>query len=112
MISVGSGKCIFLEPNQLQADKQVNVTSTSNLNRYSHAIVRRHQRITQGRRRLVSRLEEPKLRAAPRWRHRDFQRAYFSERCHEIGMEAVLSMGLPFSIAGSMRWPLTPFMQA
>jgi hypothetical protein len=113
MISVGSGNGIFLEPNQLQADKQVNATRRKTLNRYSHATLRRHQRITQGRKRLVSRLDEQKLRAAPRLRyHGEFQRVYFSERCHEIGMEAVLSMGLPFSIAGSMRWPLTPFMQA
>jgi hypothetical protein len=46
MISVGSGGCIFLEPNQLQADKQVNVTSTKTLNRYSHALLSKHQPIT------------------------------------------------------------------
>ncbi|MEA3135086.1 MAG: hypothetical protein QOG17_2932 [Gammaproteobacteria bacterium] len=50
MISVGSGNCTFLEVNQLQADKQANVTSTKTLNRYSHASLRRHQRITQSRR--------------------------------------------------------------
>jgi hypothetical protein len=35
MISVGSGTCIFLEENQLQADRQANVASTKTLNRYS-----------------------------------------------------------------------------
>jgi hypothetical protein len=35
MISVGSGDCVFLEANQLQADKQANVTSTKILIRYS-----------------------------------------------------------------------------
>jgi hypothetical protein len=35
MISVGSGTCIFLEVNQLQADRQANVASTKTLNRYS-----------------------------------------------------------------------------
>jgi hypothetical protein len=31
MISVGSGSCVFLEPNQLQADKQASITSTTTL---------------------------------------------------------------------------------
>jgi hypothetical protein len=35
MISVGSGTCVFLEENQLQADRQANVASTKTLNRYS-----------------------------------------------------------------------------
>jgi hypothetical protein len=49
MISVGSGDCVILDANQLQADKQVNATSTKALIRYPQASPRRHYSITQRR---------------------------------------------------------------
>src|SRR5580704_17224934 len=49
MISVGSGDCVFLEANQLQADKQANVTNSKTLIRHPQASLRRHNSITQRR---------------------------------------------------------------
>ena len=46
MISVGSGNSCFLEPNQLQADRQANVMSTKIFNRYVYATLRKYERIT------------------------------------------------------------------
>src|SRR5450432_167063 len=105
MISVGSGNCVFLDPNQLHAESQANVTSTKTLNRYSHASPQGHEPIT----RAAVGFHCPRhFGRTPAGSGRD----YFSERFHLIGMETVLSIGLPSSIAGSMRWPLTPLMQA
>ena len=47
MISVGSGSSCFLEPNQLQADRQANVISTKTFNRYALVPLQRYERIMQ-----------------------------------------------------------------
>jgi hypothetical protein len=47
MISVGSGGGGLREPNQLQADMQASVISTKSLTLDAHALLRRHERITQ-----------------------------------------------------------------
>jgi SAM-dependent methyltransferase len=54
MISVGSGDCIFLEENQLHADKQTIAKCTKILNGRSHVPLREHQSITQPRFELLS----------------------------------------------------------
>jgi hypothetical protein len=46
MSSGGSGNCCFLDPNQLQADRQASVMSTKIFNRYFYVTPRREQRIT------------------------------------------------------------------
>src|ERR1700690_1706420 len=49
MISVGFGNgCGFRAVNQLQADKHANVISTKILTLDAHALLSRHERITQG----------------------------------------------------------------